>query len=329
MNKLEKVLTRKADKTVESGEAVVESVKLLLDNNQAAERKLLGAIGLDSDIRYAEMHQADLVTRNKNQKELEKTIIHIDEIRDFCLQYRLYLRPARMYDGHLPDDLGPELLRFTKEKKIAVGNDSAYSNFYIIAPPKMFSDYKSPIQMVKRAFDFTLAESAERKRLAELDPILIYKLDESINGPGYYAVIKSWGEDFTPLRRIYGVLTTKFVINLISFFMHLLPGIISLFAGVWIINELVINLNTKENAVIIEFGYLMLILCTVTFGVGFFIYWMFSDDCSDFRNYFRKNIPTENNWNQGREWLGKVNAEKRREMEREIENKIIRRERGW
>jgi hypothetical protein len=79
----------------------------------------------------------------------------------------------------------------------------------------MFAGYENPAQVFYNAISTANNKRAERIRRRREDPILVFRLPER---NGYYAVIKSWGNEFTWLRRIYGVLTRKKTVHFLNFF---------------------------------------------------------------------------------------------------------------
>jgi len=200
MNTLEKKLVGIGKSTSEASEALVSEVKLLLESTASQERQVLRSIGLSAELNFAEAEQENLQIIKLGKENLGKEIITSSDIRKFCLEYRLYIKKAKEYMGTIPATLGAELLRFCEEKKIPVPAHHDHSNFYIIAPPKMFRGYKNPLQVLEIANN----ERKEAIRKREEDPILVYKLQN-----GYFAIIKSWGDDFTWLRKIYGFFTRR------------------------------------------------------------------------------------------------------------------------
>lgn len=205
MNELETKLVNIAKRSVDEGEELVKEVKLLLEAESVEERATLSSIGLDFELKIASKRNEDLMIRQRGKILLEREVLSYNEIAELCTKYRLYMQPARNYRGSVPAELAAELNRYCKEKSITLPKSSDYSNFYIIAPPKMFAEYLSPGQVMKKAMSISADLAAERKRLRDEDPILVYRLDDSKE---HYAIIKSWGNDFTPLRRVYGALTT-------------------------------------------------------------------------------------------------------------------------
>jgi hypothetical protein len=205
MNILEEKLVNISKESASKGDEIVQDVKLLLAETASEERALLKSIGLSFDLNLAENKLQEQIIKKSANEKLDKNIVLGEDIKKMCTDYRLYMKPANQYTGTLPPTLGAELLRFCKEKNIPLPANSDYSRFYIIAPPKMFKGYLTPYQVYKKTIDAMDEIKAEEKRRREEDPILVYKLDE----PGYYAIIKSWGNDFSWLRRVYGFFTCK------------------------------------------------------------------------------------------------------------------------
>ncbi len=179
-------------------------MKLLLAGAAAEERTTLRAIGLDFDLNLAEKKLEEQIIKGKAKDTLGKTIVLGSDIKKMCTDYRLYMKPAKEYIGTIPLTLGAELARFCKEKNIVLSGNTEMNGFYIIAPPRMFKGYLTPKQVFKKTvLDMERVRAKERERIKNEDPILVYKLQEK----GYYAIIKSWGDDFSWLRRVYGWFT--------------------------------------------------------------------------------------------------------------------------
>jgi hypothetical protein len=227
MNILEKKLQEKATDAVKEQTAIVNEAKLLLADNAKEEIKLLKGIGLDFEVNIALQKQEEITIRNSQQAKLEKTIVTRAEILDMCETYRLYLRPARHYRGRIPADLGAELVRFCSEKNIPIPGHLDYSRFHIIAPPKMFAGYKSPGENLGAALIAYRSEKEEQLRRKNEDPILVYELQES----GYFAIIKSWGDDMTWLRRVYSIATKSLTMALFFLALHIICFALPLICG--------------------------------------------------------------------------------------------------
>jgi hypothetical protein len=221
MNPLEKELIKKGNKTIDESEIIVNDVKLLLETNAQEERRVLASIGLDNDIKFAEDKNADILTRKSTSSKLGVPVVHINEITGLCKDYNLQMQPARNYIGAIPNETGAELNRFCKEKNIPLPSNSSYSRFYIIAPPVLFKEYRSIGTIIGDAFN-SYSQEKERKRLSKMiDPILVYQTDDS----NYYAIIKSWGSDFTLLRRIKGFFTNLKVVKTLMILFNILLSI--------------------------------------------------------------------------------------------------------
>jgi hypothetical protein len=228
-NPLEQKLINNSKERVESNHSDISKVKLLLAADAAEEISVLKSIGLDHHIKVAENKQGDNIIRTTGEEKFGKPIVALAEIERLCKDYRLYMRKANEYIGSIPNDLGVELKHFCKKCEIdTTVKNSDYSDFYIIAPPKMFKNYTRPINNLLGTFDNMREEREAKIRARELDPILVYK---DPNNAGYYAIVKSWGNDFTPVRKLYAMLTSETFINFIISFTAraLIPYLIYLF----------------------------------------------------------------------------------------------------
>jgi len=269
MNTLEKKLVGIGKSTSEASEALVSEAKLLLESTASKERQVLRSIGLSAELNFTEAELENLQIIKIGKENLDKEIITLNDIKKFCLEYRLYIKPAKEYMGTIPATLGAELLRFCEEKSIPIPSSDNYSNFFIIAPPKMFRGYKSPVKVL--AMVNTARKEAIRKR--NEDPILVYKIQN-----GYYAIIKSWGDDFTWLRKIHGFFTRKKNIQRINVWINNIIFFMTLFF-IWKINAHFYSWDyhqselTKDNYVawksiissigsVIGFAFVMNYLCS-------------------------------------------------------------------
>lgn len=281
MNTLEKKLVSIARSNSQEGESIVEEVKLLLSENAAEERATLKAIGLDNDLKIAENQNAEMLIKKSHGEKLEREILKYEDIKKLCLNYRLYMKPANQFIGTIPPDLGAELTRFCKEKSIPLPGVS-YSKFFVIAPPKMFRGYLSPSQVVGSAWGIARENAAERQRIKDMDPILVYELPE----PGFYAVIKSWGNDFTPLRRVYGWFTKKSTMMWVNFLTNV--GIIFLMAklAIWQTSYFLTLASAAEYAKNGGgvFGWTALYVLADIAILAITLVWILNDNFMDFRS---------------------------------------------
>jgi len=206
MTNLEKVLVKKGLTNEQAGQELVNETKLLLATNAKEEIDMLTSIGLDGDLKMIMAKQQDVIIRKENGEKLNCSIIHASEIHALCKQYRLYFKHASQYQGSVPPELARELINWTKDKRVAVGAQNSTNLFYVIAPPSMFKGYRSALGVLHQAWaEHDIAVKEERRRREE-DPILVYKLDQYKD---YYAIVKSWGDDLSPLRELYAFCTRR------------------------------------------------------------------------------------------------------------------------
>lgn len=294
MNNLEKILVGKAESTSKKQEELLEGVKLLLANNEAEELKTLSSIGLDFNLKLEQDALGLQLTKQASKKHLDRNVVSRQEIRELCRDYRLYLKPARLYKGAIPRELASELTRFCKEKSIVLPSHSDHSDFYIVAPPKMFANYLSGKDRLKEAWGNAIEYRKEIQRLKDQDPILLYRVQKSDDPTkDLYSVIKSWGNDFTPLRRLYGFLTQPFVVSsIMCILMWMCVGL-----SAYLSYEL-ISFSTVEWKTITTFwmGFKVFVLDMVGFWlltVGT-IWWLTDVQNRAFRRELYNNLIREN-----------------------------------
>lgn len=290
MNNLEKQLLKSNERTVKDSDSIVDDAKLLLSSNAAEEINTLNSIGLNQELRFVQEVKQDLIIRKSSKEKLEKEIVHIDDIKRLCLDYRLYMRPAKEYMGTIPPDLGAELTRFCKDKNIPLPAHPDHSSFYIIAPPKMFKGYLSPVGVVRSAMEIAIENERERIRKKNEDPILLYKLGTN---DGYYAVVKSWGNDFTPLRRLYGILTRKTSMMWINFLFNVALVYLAfrgaLAQAVYFHSKDVANEAIKVQSIWVTCGIVFFIL--IIFATAF---WIFAEPSQDMRKQLIRIVTRRN-----------------------------------
>jgi len=267
-NTLEDKLVESGEKTENDSKSVLRDTKLLFDSTQAEERKILVSIGLDNEIKQVENQREDLLIRKSNVEKLGKPVVHRKEIEKLCLDYRLYMRHPKQYMGTIPPDLGAELIKFQKEKNVAISSHSDHSSFYVISPPFMFESYQSPLKVLGNAFEIETEYQREKIRKKNEDPILVYKIDEN-----YFAVIKSWGYNSTAVRRVYGFFTqAKVVSKLLLLFQFVLFYVMLKIANYqffWWFN--VVDAKDHDHPISVLGAILWLVI------IGAFFIWTLSD----------------------------------------------------
>lgn len=106
-----------------------------------------------------------------------------EDIRKVCEKYYLKFLPAEQYNMPVPLHALEALKEFAKTTQMgrAWGPSSGIDpdKLFMIAPPSHFKLFERPIPE---------------------DPILLYEIEE-----GIYVLIVQWGNDFTFVRRIYGI----------------------------------------------------------------------------------------------------------------------------
>ncbi len=95
-------------------------------------------------------------------------IYHINDIKKICIDYRLRFLSTHYFKGDIPWEA------ISKIKDLEKKHESAFYNFKIIAPSKLFR---------LKNFD---------------DPLLFIPI-----GNGYYHFVHKWGKDLHPLRKTW------------------------------------------------------------------------------------------------------------------------------
>lgn len=186
--KVLKELEQKRDSAVDKSEKMlvdpVGEAKLLLLNASSMERQVLREAGLDYNLRAMEEEQGMNMERKTFENSMGEKVFTHGEIRNICIKYGLKFLPSRRYAGKIDPILGAKIIHFFEKAKID-GHKFAASNLYIMAPSKAFNLERRP-------------------EPPELDPVLFYKVPTR-NGEDMYAPIHQWGNDFTILRRMTGI----------------------------------------------------------------------------------------------------------------------------
>lgn len=101
-------------------------------------------------------------------KIVASEIYHINDIKKICIEYRLRFLSSHYFKGEIPYEA------LSKVKQLEKTHETAFYNFKIIAPSKLFK-----------------LENAD-------DPLLFIPI-----GDGYYYFVHKWGGDLHPLRKIW------------------------------------------------------------------------------------------------------------------------------
>jgi len=95
-------------------------------------------------------------------------IYHVDQIKDICITYRLRFLDTKYFKNNIPREALVEIKELEKEHNLTM------QGFKIVAPSKMFK-----------------LENAD-------DPLLFAPI-----GNGYFYLIHKWGNDLSPMRKIF------------------------------------------------------------------------------------------------------------------------------
>mgnify|MGYP000865766442 CR=1 FL=1 len=288
MAKVLKELENLKSDRLEQQNQVVDSARLLLAQNESEERSVLHGIGLDMELTKAE-DNIELSILNKNYSDKYGVeIYHIDELRKLGMKYRLFMKPAFLYRGTIPPDLGSLLNRFVKEHNLYLSQESKTNDanrFLIMAPPRMFKDYKPIHKKIRHMIDESY-ENFQKMLKAPVDPLLFYRVDNT-----HYALLKKWGNDLSLTRRVLGFLTQSKFLPYLSFLVpFILMTVYWIKSMLYILNDLSISSgNLKELTVIGIFcvGISLIIFYVVIFGK---IFW-------GKRQNNAKEFTTQYHWN--------------------------------
>lgn len=178
---IEKQLDAEKVKT-QQGETLVKEAKLLLDGNHQRERDLLKKIGLGHSIIKAETARGLGIERQNLEEKYEGKVYMIDEIKNLCLDYDLRFLNTEHFKGHIDTEIGYKVKSFFDKHKLNENYDNKM--FYILAPKKAFN-------------------LEDRPKPPPVDPILFYRPNRNEQK---YLMVHQWGNDFTILRLIKGLM---------------------------------------------------------------------------------------------------------------------------
>lgn len=238
-------LDKKQQKKERDTDIVLSDVKLLLEGNQAQEKEILRNVGLDLHIGLGEQIMEKKLNIDKLTNEYKEFPVYSKEnIDSLCEDYRLYLRPANQFIGKIPADIGPILLRMSKEHNLNLDAKSEMqkNRFFVMAPPKLFNDYKTigdkVVEMngvgkkaVKRKAEEMLTEL---NNIVAPDPALFYS---PVNDPDNMIMVKAWGNDFNIFRKIWGTLTKTNILAIVATLILSLASVLVPLAMVLFLNS--------------------------------------------------------------------------------------------
>jgi len=168
----------------------VQEVKLLLAGEDQEDKRILRNLGSNSTVMQLENFKGDNIQWENLEKEYGQ-VFTIDQIKQLAVDYRLRFLNSNHFVGDMDREVTAKIKEFSKATGVKLDDSTLRYNFYILSVPSSFS------LTTVRATRFE--EWKERRRLAALDPVLFYKIDDT-----HYRLIHQWGKEFTTWRRILG-----------------------------------------------------------------------------------------------------------------------------
>lgn len=198
LEKAVKTATEKKRESLSEGIDISE-IKGLIEYGNRRDKEIINGLGMSSLVARIEENTGELLIMDKIQKANAMSVVHVDTIKDLCMDYRLRFLSSNSFVGVIV----PEVInavkalennkskefeeRTGKESNFNFDNHELKNKFFVLAPPKMFKlEKKAP----------------EPRKIIDWDPILFYKEDDT-----HYILIKKWGKDFTIGRAILGAVT--------------------------------------------------------------------------------------------------------------------------
>ncbi len=172
----------------------LNEVKLLMAGDGAQDLHILRNLAGQSRIARAEDQLGLVIDLEKNTLAFGETFT-IDQIEVLARKYQLRFLGSRLFLGDLPVDTIAKVKEFAKNHQVPCLDEfSLKTQFFILAPVQSFNLEGSTTSVRAIHQQEKEAARAERlKRLAEMDPVLFYKIDNK-----HYRMIHKWGKDFTP-----------------------------------------------------------------------------------------------------------------------------------
>ena len=201
MNNVEKdLIALRKDKTREytDAETSVSVAKQLLATNAQAEVNTLLDLGISKELLAEYKIRETNASRAAVEEKFNKTVFTYAEIADNKKKYYLKLEHTDKFRGPIPADLGAVLVAFCKANHIDTSFGNEKNRFYILAPPRMFSTYKSFIGLHKEYFEIGVAMK-DSFLVSFRDPQIFYE-----SQPNMFIHLKGWGNDLSVVRRIIG-----------------------------------------------------------------------------------------------------------------------------
>jgi len=150
-------------------------IQEMLQQESRQEQQALHYLGLAANTK--ERKRQHWIQQLKLNEQYQGGVFHVEDVRKVCMQYNMRMLPSRLYRGPIDTEFAPKVKKFQQNYQLS--EEALAEDFYIMAPPKTF-------------------ELEERQRpVVDLDPVLLYKLDDS-----YYKLVHQWGSELNPLRYV-------------------------------------------------------------------------------------------------------------------------------
>jgi len=177
---------KKHSKTTNSVE--LNTARLLIEGTSQEERSILKEAGLDINLSKKDSLLGLQLERTKLENAYKTKFYTPEEVKAFCLKYRLRFLPSKCFKGNIDDETGADLLKFFKNGNIDSVLSEANNNLYVMAPYK--------------AFNFNKVEDFKCK----IKPALFYRVRSAeTKDKEMYALISDKGSKFSLLRQLLGI----------------------------------------------------------------------------------------------------------------------------
>lgn len=271
--------------------------KQLLAANAAEEVDALLDLGISHELKATHEAIKEANIRNSLEERLGKNVFTRDELKQLQMKYFLRLAPVNLYRGPIPRNLGAILVDFCKKNNIVTKVEDG--NFFVLAPPNMFSDYETFWEKHKVYADgvVELKKSISDSFMTTMDPHLLYRIPGS-NGTPKYAHVHGWGNDFSFLRRVVGLLRQTSVLPVLYWFMVrlIIPSYFLIKAIYWLDDEAKYLESVKEGHTTIDIllvaTCIILTVNLICFAIGAGYVFFANDNDPDVRRL--RNVATNN-----------------------------------
>ena len=178
-----KFLRTNIEEQLRKNKSVPTSIELLSQLNTIWDREHKKSVSVLE--RLTQKSNENTPSNHFNLKKINsENIYHINDIKKICIDYRLRFLNTVYFKGTFPEEV------ISKIKDLEKVHETAFYNFKIIAPSKLFK-----------------LEDAD-------DPLLFIPI-----GDDYYYFIHKWGNDLDPLRKTWAWFFKSFENTLILCFL--------------------------------------------------------------------------------------------------------------